>query len=96
MQIIDDRELADALHDLLVEECLIEPRTAAAGICLQVADRGIESLSDKQRDVFDHVVRPHLECECERCHMPIPLSELSGARDNGGLCSWCWKLDDHS
>lgn len=60
----------------------------AAGITRQVIDRGIESLTQKQRYVFDQEVVPLFPGDCIRgCEMP--WEEAYEAMDNGGLCGWC-------
>ena len=63
---------------------------AAEGIAKQVISRGLGSLSDKQREVFDkYIKQPYFKEHCERCHSSIPGSELYAAWENGGYCGWC-------
>lgn len=59
-----DFELHDAIQDL-VDEGLLEEDTPAHGIAKQVVEQGYESLSDKQRRVFDTVVTPALDKRTE-------------------------------
>ena len=62
----------------------------SAGITKQVIDKGIGSLSDKQRQVFEeHVVRVYAVEKCARCKDDIPWSEMFAAHDNGGYCGPC-------
>lgn len=81
----------DGLNEFL--EWLIntgELRDAALGVTRQVIDRGIESLTAKQKEVFDvHVLGTHIIENCERCSHSIPMSEMVAAKDNGGLCGYC-------
>lgn len=63
---------------------------AADGITKQVIARGVESLSEKQKYVFDNeVLANFVGGDCERCGSDIPWSEKYAALDNGGLCDWC-------
>lgn len=55
-----DFELYELITDA-VDEGYIEEGTPAHGISKQVVDRGYDSLSDKQRWVYDTVVVPALE-----------------------------------
>jgi hypothetical protein len=55
-----DFELHDAIEDLL-DEGYLEEGTPAYGIAQQVIHSGYESLTAKQRYVYDHVVIPALE-----------------------------------
>jgi hypothetical protein len=64
---------------------------AANGVARQAVERGIGSLSARQRYVLDHfVVEPHTVEACARCDNDIPWSEMYLAVqmfDN--MCSWC-------
>ena len=65
----------------------------AEGITRQVIDKGLDSLSVKQRGVFDREVMSLVPGECAR-GCDIPWSEKYEAMDNGGLCSWCAKMKE--
>lgn len=63
----------------------------ALGIALQVLDRGLSSLTDKQHYVFErYVVEEHATAKCSLCSHRIPWSEMYQARDTG-LCGYCEK-----
>ncbi len=62
------------------------------GIASLVLDKGFESLSDKQKFVFEKAISHYVYDECSRCGLEIPWSEMSAAEDNGAMCSWCQQL----
>lgn len=66
--------------------------TKEEGIAKKVIDDGFESLSEKQIYVFEKSISHYVYDDCKRCSLEIPWSEMSGAEDNGGLCSWCQQL----
>ena len=67
----------------------------ALGVARQLADRGYDSLSDKQKWVLETQVFDLYGSEaCERCANPIPWSEMNGAYHNGGYCSWCQHMEE--
>lgn len=83
----EEDDNTDFLQELIDQGHLSD---VAAGVTRQVIGQGEESLSDKQKAVFEREVRePFLNHRCSRCDEMIPASELSGAMDNGWLCSWC-------
>ena len=59
------------------------------GITKQVIDKGYDSLSDKQKWVFDKMIDANTYEECSRCLVSIPWCEMMYALDNEGLCSYC-------
>lgn len=62
---------------------------AALGITKLVIDKGIESLSEKQKYVFQtQVIDEYTVDECMRCGHAIPWSEMYLALDSG-MCSYC-------
>jgi hypothetical protein len=65
----------------------------ALGIAKQVAEEGLEDLSEKQRRVFDTYVlsEDNVQDCCERCSIEIPWSEMYFAVHGLGdrMCSWC-------
>lgn len=59
------------------------------GITLQVLDRGVSSLSEKQRRVFEEsVIAAHAIERCSMCSHRIPWAEMQHAQDTG-LCASC-------
>jgi len=62
------------------------------GIVKLVIDQGFESLSEKQKFVFENAIGHYTYDECKRCGLEIPWSEMSAAEDNGHVCSWCQQL----
>lgn len=55
-----DHELNELLQEA-VDASLIENNSKAYGIARQCIDQGYDSLSDKQKWVYDHEVIPHFE-----------------------------------
>lgn len=55
-----DWELSESIQDL-VDEGLLEDGTPAHGVAQQVIHSGYDSLSPKQRALYDSVVAPALE-----------------------------------
>lgn len=64
-----------------------------AGITERVIDKGFDSLSDKQKFVFEKAISHYVFDECSTCGNEIPWCEMSAAEDNGGQCSWCQHRD---
>ena len=60
-----------------------------AGIAKYMIDHGYESLSEKQKFVFDQMIKDNTVDECQRCGVDIPWCEMLEALDNGGLCGYC-------
>ena len=60
-----------------------------SGIAKQMRDKGYDSLSDKQKSVFDNAIEKNSVKECDFCGNDIPWDEMLNALDNGGLCSGC-------
>lgn len=90
--------LIDALNALVCYEVL---EGAAEGVAKKIiSDRGLERLSEKQRNVFDNYIQPQLEiiCESEGCCEKLSLAEIPNAYercdDNGGLfCRECDSIE---
>lgn len=59
------------------------------GISKLVLDKGYESLSEKQKYVFDKLIDENIVEECKRCGLNIPWCEMLEALDNGGYCNYC-------
>ena len=60
-----------------------------AGIAKRMLDKGYDSLSPKQKYVFDKMIENNCIEECKRCSCDIPWSEMLEAFDNGGYCNYC-------
>ncbi|WP_207215837.1 hypothetical protein [Pseudolysobacter antarcticus] len=88
---MDDNDgLAEFLIELLEGEHL---DGAAAGITRRVIDRGLESLTDKQKFVFERdVMTTFGNATCDACENEIPMSEKAHALQNGGMCNYCWHM----
>lgn len=71
----------------LIELGRLEPMQS--GITKFVIDEGYDSLSPKQRKVFDYMVDKNTVSSCQRCGTDIPWCEMLEALDNGGFCSYC-------
>ena len=74
-----------------VEELIKSSRLEGkeAGIAKQMLDKGYDSLSEKQKFVFDKAIENNTIDECQRCGEDIPWCEMFEALDNGGYCSYC-------
>lgn len=59
------------------------------GISKLMLDKGYDSLSEKQKYVFDKAIEKNSIEYCERCSCPIPWCEMMEALDNGGYCNYC-------
>lgn len=60
-----------------------------SGVAKRMLDKGYDSLSDKQKYVFDHAIEDNYVDECQRCASEIPWCEMMEALDNGGYCNYC-------
>lgn len=60
-----------------------------AGIANRMLDKGYDTLSEKQRYVFDKMISENSVDECVRCGCSIPWCEMLEALDNGGYCNYC-------
>lgn len=78
----------DFLH-VLVETELIS--ASAKGIIKQALDQGIDSLSQKQTQVYEDVLTRYRTYECLRGGHYIPLNEVIDALyyKDDKLCSYC-------
>lgn len=59
------------------------------GIAKRMLDKGYDSLSDKQKYVFNKAIEENYVEECQRCACDIPWCEMLEALDNGGYCNYC-------
>ncbi len=63
---------------------------APLGVTRQAIDKGVDSLTEKQRQVFDrHVVQANQQC-CDLCGDTPPWPEQVHMSTNGGLCGACY------
>jgi len=85
----EEEDVNDFLSELVSGNRLDNP---ALGITRFVIDNGYNSLSTRQRFVFEKAIQDFYYDECVRCGNEIPWCEMSGAEDNGGMCSWCAQL----
>lgn len=60
-----------------------------AGIAKRMLDKGYDSLSDKQKFVFDKAIENNMIEGCQRCGNDILWCEMLEALDNEGLCGYC-------
>lgn len=60
----------------------------AKGIARSICDRGWNSLTSRQQDVFRTYALPEVPSTCEWCGADIPLNELEF--NDSGLCSLCF------
>lgn len=86
MERFSEDDFKEYVEDL-IESDRIEGKEA--GIAKLAIDQGYNSLSDKQRFVFDKTIKENSVELCERCGAPIPWSEMIEALDNGGYCNYC-------
>ena len=62
----------------------------ALGITKQIVGSGMNSLSERQKYVFDRcILKEYVVSSCARCRSNIPWCEMIDAYDNGGFCGWC-------
>lgn len=66
------------------------------GISKRMLDKGYDSLSDKQKYVFNNMIKNNSVEMCQRCDCRIPWSEMLMAIENGGYCSWCQHMMEKS
>lgn len=59
------------------------------GIAKRMLAKGYDSLSDKQKYVFDKTIEKNAVDKCQRCGIDIPWCEMLEALDNGGYCNYC-------
>lgn len=74
-----------------VEELIILSRIEdkEEGIAKRMLAKGYDSLSDKQKYVFDRAIEKNTVDKCQRCSIDIPWCEMLEALDNGGYCNYC-------
>ncbi len=89
-----EEDFTSFLQELIDNKRLNEAKEY--GIAKLVIDKGFESLSDKQRFVFEKSIDFYVYDKCARCGVEIPWCEMSVAEDNGHMCSWCQQLSSHN
>lgn len=74
-----------------VEELIILSRIEdkEEGIAKRMLAKGYDSLSDKQKYVFDRAIEKNTVDKCQRCSIDILWCEMLEALDNGGYCNYC-------
>ena len=88
----DDPQIAD--NEQAIEELIalgfIERGTKEHGIIRQWVSQGDESLSARQRYIFEQTMRPLMQgAECSVCREEIAFSDLPTFLEEGGsLCSY--------
>lgn len=82
----DINELNGFVQDLIM---LGRIEGKEAGIAQRMVDKGYDSLSEKQKYVFDKMIKENSVSECQRCASDIPWCEMLEALDNGGYCNYC-------
>ncbi len=84
----DKDRLADYLKELIKGEGLQE---VALGVAKQFLAQGYESLSDKQKYVFDeYIIKVFVTQRCKHCEERISWEEMYFAYQNGGYCGYCY------
>jgi hypothetical protein len=77
-----------AFLETLIKLAAIEGEVLA--VAKQCLDGGYDSLTRKQRQVFDRsIIDTFTRTSCVCCGGHIPWSEMYDAYDNGGLCGHC-------
>ena len=85
-----EEDFVSFVQELLDRKCFNDSKEE--GIAKLVIDKGFESLSDKQKFVFENSISDLVYDECRLCGEDIPWCEMSAAEDNGQLCSWCYHV----
>lgn len=84
---IEDVDGFNGFVEDLIKSGRIEGKEA--GIAQRMVDKGYDSLSEKQKYVFDKMLEKNSVSECQRCASDIPWCEMLEALDNGGYCNYC-------
>lgn len=79
----------ECVANYVLENDLVEG--AVEGIAKQLIDKGWNSLSPKQAEVFQNDAIPKATVECANCGMHIPFNELEFGE---GRCGWCQHQKD--
>ena len=85
-----NNDLIDFLKEIIDRE---EIKDVALGIAKQVLDKGVDSMSEKQKNVIENFVEYYTKnIECERCSNGnvSTLTDYIFIQENShGLCSMC-------
>lgn len=86
----EERYLEDGFNGF-VEELINYSRIEdiELGIAKRMLAKGYDSLSDKQKYVFDKAIEKNAVDKCQRCDIDILWREMLEALDNGGYCNYC-------
>jgi hypothetical protein len=76
----------DFVKDLANSERLNDTQ---AGIAKRMLDKGYDSLSEKQKHVFDKTIKENDKGQCKFCGQDIPWSEMFEAGENRGYHPDC-------
>lgn len=83
----DPNGIIGFLEELIEAEAVEGP---ALGVTKRFIASGYDSLTSKQKVVFDRFVIDEFATKsCELCGGDIPWCEMWVAYDNGHFCSWC-------
>ena len=89
---IEDEGAREFVEEVIAGKHLDDP---ALGVAKFYVDKGAGALSEKQKYVLvEHVFGAFATKACERCAGEIPWSEMYGAYENGGYCSYCKHMMD--
>jgi len=92
---MDTKRFGEEDFNEFIQELIDNKRlndSSEEGIAKLVIDKGFESLSSKQKFVFEKAISHYIYDDCKRCGNDIPWCEMSGAEDIDGMCSWCQQL----
>lgn len=87
-QRFNEQDFVEFLQELIKGNQIEEEEK---GIAKQMIGKGYESLSRKQRFVFDKMIEKHSIEKCQLCGCEISWCEMQFALDNGGYCSGCYR-----
>lgn len=82
----NEEGLSAFVEELIDSNCL---EGMEAGIAKLMLDKGYDSLSEKQRYIFDKSIENHTIDEYQRCGVDIPWCEMLETFVNGGYCGYC-------
>jgi hypothetical protein len=84
----EDEAFRDFLQELVDHAYLDNPEL---GITRKVIAEGVDSLSEKQQQIFEiNVLRPHTVSKCKLCGDRVPWNEMYEAVSSWeGRCGYC-------
>lgn len=87
--LLDDENIDIAKY--VLEEGLLE-NDIEIGVAKKVADMGYASLTEKQKNVFEKYIRPHVKQKCIMCEKYMTVDDLRFG--DGVYCDHCkWVID---